>query len=64
MLNFRRANLNDIDILIELRKKQLVDEGLEPKIDIDKELYTNKNGKKAYIDLLALTYMRKKNLDL
>lgn len=38
MLNYRRANLNDIEKLVELRKKQLVDEGLEPNIDIDKEL--------------------------
>ncbi|MBM7603055.1 putative acetyltransferase [Metabacillus crassostreae] len=38
MLKYRRANLNDIDKLVELRKKQLIDEGLEPNIDIDKEL--------------------------
>ncbi|KML41760.1 GCN5 family acetyltransferase [Cytobacillus firmus] len=38
MLKYRRANLNDIEKMVELRKKQLVDEGLEPSIDIDKEL--------------------------
>ena len=38
MLKYRRANLNDIEKMVELRKKQLVDEGLEASIDIDKEL--------------------------
>lgn len=38
MLKYRKANLGDIAKLIELRKKQLVDEGIEPNIDIDKEL--------------------------
>ncbi|KKK38241.1 GCN5 family acetyltransferase [Mesobacillus campisalis] len=37
-MNYRRADLNDIEKLVELRKIQLVDEGLEPNIDIDKEL--------------------------
>lgn len=39
MLNFRKANLDDINSLIDLRKKQLVDEGMKPNIDIDSELY-------------------------
>ena len=39
MLKYRKANIDDIDILIDLRKKQLVDEGIEPNIDIDTELY-------------------------
>jgi GNAT superfamily N-acetyltransferase len=38
MLNFRKANLDDINKLIDLRKKQLVDEGIEPNTDIDTEL--------------------------
>lgn len=38
MLKYRKANLDDINKLIDLRKKQLVDEGIEPTIDIDKEL--------------------------
>ncbi|WP_069188071.1 GNAT family N-acetyltransferase [Bacillus sp. FJAT-27251] len=37
-MNYRRADLNDIEKLVELRKTQLIDEGLEPNIDIDKEL--------------------------
>ncbi|MCM3163199.1 GNAT family N-acetyltransferase [Metabacillus litoralis] len=37
-MNYRRANLNDIELMVELRKKQLVDEGIEPNINIDKEL--------------------------
>jgi ribosomal protein S18 acetylase RimI-like enzyme len=39
MLKYRKANIEDIDILIDLRKKQLVDEGIETNIDIDSELY-------------------------
>lgn len=37
-MKYRKANNNDINKLVELRKKQLVDEGLEPNIDIDSEL--------------------------
>ncbi|GIO27494.1 N-acetyltransferase [Ornithinibacillus bavariensis] len=39
MLNYRKANVDDISQLIELRKKQLLDEGIDPNIDIDTELY-------------------------
>jgi ribosomal protein S18 acetylase RimI-like enzyme len=38
-LKYRKANIDDIDKLVNLRKKQLVDEGIEPNIDIDTELY-------------------------
>ncbi|GGH73173.1 ribosomal protein S18 acetylase RimI-like enzyme [Pullulanibacillus pueri] len=38
-MNYRRATINDIDTLIALRKKQLVDEGIEPCINIDSELH-------------------------
>jgi ribosomal protein S18 acetylase RimI-like enzyme len=38
-LKYRKANIDDIDILSSLRKKQLVDEGIDPTIDIDRELY-------------------------
>lgn len=38
MLKYRKANLDDLYKLIDLRKKQLVDEGIEPNIDIDTEL--------------------------
>ncbi|MFF2447950.1 GNAT family N-acetyltransferase [Neobacillus sp. NPDC058068] len=37
-MKYRKATIDDIDKLVELRKKQLVDEGIEPNIDIDKEL--------------------------
>jgi N-acetylglutamate synthase-like GNAT family acetyltransferase len=39
MLKYRKAKIDDISELIDFRKKQLVDEGIEPKIDIDTELY-------------------------
>lgn len=38
MLNYRNATIEDVKQLVLLRKKQLVDEGLEPTIDIDSEL--------------------------
>ncbi len=44
-MEFRKANNSDIPRLIELRKKQLIDEGIEPTINIDGELnefFTNK----------------------
>lgn len=37
-MNFRRATIDDIEILVELRKRQLVDEGIVPNVDIDDEL--------------------------
>jgi GNAT superfamily N-acetyltransferase len=37
-MNYRLANLDDIESLMAMRKKQLIDEGLEPSIDIDTEL--------------------------
>jgi len=36
---YRIATPNDISTLVEIRKKQLIDEGIEPAIDIDKELF-------------------------
>ena len=38
-MNYRKANWEDINKMVELRKKQLIDEGIEPTVDIDKELY-------------------------
>ncbi|ETI69827.1 GNAT family N-acetyltransferase [Neobacillus vireti] len=38
-MKYRKATIDDIDKLVELRKKQLVDERIEPNIDIDRELY-------------------------
>ncbi len=37
-MNYRKANMDDIDKLVELRKKQLAAEGIESSINIDKEL--------------------------
>lgn len=37
-MNYRKANIDDIDKLVELRKKQLAAEGIESSINIDKEL--------------------------
>lgn len=39
MQKYRKANIDDVDKLIDLRKKQLVDEGIEPNVEIDTELY-------------------------
>ena len=35
---FRKADLSDIDILAEIRKKQIQDEGQKPDTDIDEDL--------------------------
>ena len=35
---YRKATIEDINLLIDLRKKQLVDEGINPDNDIDEEL--------------------------
>ncbi|MEH7275381.1 GNAT family N-acetyltransferase, partial [Neobacillus vireti] len=48
--------LDDINELIDLRKKQLVDEGIEPNIDIDTELnnfFKNKLSEGTLIQLLV-----------
>lgn len=37
-MKIRKATVNDIDMLVALRKIQLVDEGQIPRINIDKEL--------------------------
>jgi len=36
---YRKASTYDIETLVAIRKKQLIDEGIEPAIDIDKELF-------------------------
>ena len=35
---YRKATIEDINLLIDLRKRQLVDEGINPDNDIDEEL--------------------------
>ncbi len=37
-MNNRKATIDDIEVLADLRKKQLVDEGIEANKDIDEEL--------------------------
>ena len=38
-LEYRKASIHDINMLVELRKKQLADEGMDQNIDIDSELF-------------------------
>ena len=40
-MNYRKANINDVQHLIQYRKQQLIDEGVPPNanMDIDKELF-------------------------
>ena len=35
---YRKATLNDLSALCQIRKKQLIDEGIEPSVSIDSEL--------------------------
>ena len=37
-MNFRKAELKDVPQLVEMRKKQLIDEGARAEINIDNEL--------------------------
>lgn len=37
-MNYRRAEVRDIPVLADLRKKQLIDEGQKPDLDMDYEL--------------------------
>ena len=37
-MEFRKADMKDIDHLSQIRKKQLIDEGQDPDIDIDEKL--------------------------
>jgi len=36
---YHKATSKDIDTLVKIRKKQLIDEGIKPAINIDKELF-------------------------
>lgn len=52
-MKFRKATVNEIDKLIYLRKKQLVDEEIEPNQEIDtelKEFFTNKMSDGSLIE--------------
>ncbi|MBR4471145.1 MAG: GNAT family N-acetyltransferase [Erysipelotrichaceae bacterium] len=37
-MEFRKADMDDIKVLAQIRKKQLIDEGQDPDIDIDEKL--------------------------
>ncbi|MFB5189815.1 GNAT family N-acetyltransferase [Alicyclobacillus fastidiosus] len=39
-MKYRKANIDDVDKLVDLRKRQLVGEGIAPNIDIDMELFS------------------------
>jgi len=55
-LNYRKANIDDIEKLVELRKKQLAAEGIEASINIDMELslfFKNKLSDGTLIQWLA-----------
>ena len=46
-MNYRKADIKDISLLVDIRKKQLIDDGIEPNIDIDEELTKYFNSKLA-----------------
>lgn len=55
-MKFRKATVNEINQLIYLRKKQLVDEGIEPNQEIDtelKEFFTNKMSDSSLIEWIV-----------
>ena len=55
-MKFCKATVNEIDQLIYLRKKQLVDEGIEPNQEIDtelKEFFTNKMSDGSLIEWIV-----------
>lgn len=53
-MNYRKAKADEIDILIELRKKQLIDEGISPDKNIDDELKTFFHDKMENSTLIEL----------
>jgi GNAT superfamily N-acetyltransferase len=55
-VKFRKATVNEINQLIYLRKKQLVDEGIEPNQEIDtelKEFFTNKMNDGSLVEWIV-----------
>ncbi|MFP7736144.1 GNAT family N-acetyltransferase [Priestia aryabhattai] len=55
-MKFRKATVNEINQLIYLRKKQLVDEGIEPNQEIDtelKEFFTNKMSDGSLVEWIV-----------
>lgn len=56
-MNYRKATVEDIQLLMELRKTQLVDEGIKADKDIDKELeafFEKKFIDESLIQLIAM----------
>ena len=55
-MNYRKADIKDIPLLVDIRKKQLIDEGIEPNIDIDEELtiyFNNKLADNSLVEWIA-----------
>ncbi|WML39510.1 GNAT family N-acetyltransferase [Neobacillus sp. OS1-2] len=55
-MNYRKATIDDIKALIDLRKRQLMDEGINPTTDIDLELtvfFKNKLSDSSLIQWLV-----------
>ena len=40
MMEYRKAELSDLDEICEIRKKQLIDEGYDPCVNIDESLHS------------------------
>ena len=51
-MTFRRADINDIEQLVQIRKVQLCDEGQKPDINIDEDLRRVYNEKMRTDDLI------------
>ena len=55
-MNYRKADIKDIPLLVDIRKKQLIDEGIEPNINIDEELtiyFNNKLADNSLVEWIA-----------
>lgn len=61
-MEYRKARIEDIKVLIELRKKQLQDEGIEANEDIDEELKQFFLDKLQTASLIQLVVVEKKEI--
>ena len=56
-MHIRKATIDDLNIIVKLRKQQLIDEGSNPIIDIDHDLetfFTNVITDESLYQLLAV----------
>lgn len=54
---YRVATMDDVEVLAELRKRQLVDEGISPDVDIDSELlefFRQKLGDRSMVEWVGV----------